>query len=78
MSPEQAIEYALSAEDTSPQAAPEPRAAVPPDPLARRQREVSILVGQDIKVHGLQPRGRDPQETEPPLPLPDSRLGHRD
>ncbi len=47
MSPEQAIEYALSAEDASPQeAVPEPRAAAQPDPLTRRQREVALLIGR--------------------------------
>jgi non-specific serine/threonine protein kinase len=44
MSPEQAIEYALSTEDTSPQAVSEPRA--PSDPLTRREREVALLVAQ--------------------------------
>ncbi len=46
MSPEQAIEYALSAEDTSPQAVPEPRGAAPSDPLTRRKRKVAVLIGQ--------------------------------
>ncbi len=45
MSPEQAIEYALSAEDASLQAVRESRAA-PPDPLTRREREVATLIGR--------------------------------
>ncbi len=40
MSPEQAIEYALSAEDTSPR--------VVPDPLTRREQEVASLLGQGL------------------------------
>jgi non-specific serine/threonine protein kinase len=50
MSPEQAIEYALSAQDASPrEAVPErPRAAPPSDPLTRRQREVAVLIGQGL------------------------------
>ncbi len=48
MSPEQAIEYALSAEDTSLRAVPEPHVAPLPDPLTRREQEVAFLVGQGL------------------------------
>jgi DNA-binding CsgD family transcriptional regulator len=47
MSPEQAIEYALSAEDTSPRAVPEP-SAVPAIPLTRREKEVAFLMAQGL------------------------------
>ena len=40
MSPEQAIEYALSAEDTSPRAEP--------DPLTSREQEVALLVARGL------------------------------
>jgi len=50
MSPEQAIEYALSAEDASPQEAVPERShtSAQPDPLTRRQREVAVLIGQGL------------------------------
>lgn len=55
MTPEQAIEYALSAEDTSPQeAVPEPHTDEPPaDPLTRRQREVALLIGRGYTNHQI-------------------------
>ena len=47
MSSEEAIEYALSEEDTSPRAIIEPR-ALPPDSLTPREKEVAILVKQGL------------------------------
>jgi non-specific serine/threonine protein kinase len=49
MSPEQAIEYALSTEESAPPATSEPRSPrtdKPSDILTRREREVAILIGR--------------------------------
>ena len=50
--PEQAIEYALSAQDASPRSVLEPRAA-PPEPLTRREREVALLIGRGYTNHQI-------------------------
>jgi DNA-binding CsgD family transcriptional regulator len=46
MSPEQAIEYALSSEEPAPLAPPSPEE--PPSALSRREREVALLVARGL------------------------------
>jgi non-specific serine/threonine protein kinase len=47
MSPEQAVEYALSAEDTSPRAVPEPHVAAPGS-LTPREEEIALLIARGL------------------------------
>jgi predicted ATPase/DNA-binding SARP family transcriptional activator/DNA-binding CsgD family transcriptional regulator len=46
MSTEEAIEYALGAQETSPQSAVQPPRTAPSEPLTRREREVALLIGR--------------------------------